>query len=110
MAFDQLKIEIMMLFTEMENQPEDKWELHEAIREKLSELKSFGMPLSQDLVDLERKLNQELAKKSKIVPRRRIYKIRAVATEGNQCLRGLLTPVCWETSEIGTSMIAACAL
>ena len=26
MAFDQLKTEIMMLFTEMENQPEDKQE------------------------------------------------------------------------------------
>ena len=65
MAFDQLKTEIMMLFTEMENQPEDKWELHEAIREKLNELKSFGMPLPEDLVDLERKLDRELAKRVK---------------------------------------------
>lgn len=65
MAFDQLKTEIMMLFTEMENQPEDKWELHEAIREKLNELRSFGMPLPEDLVDLERKLDRELAKRVK---------------------------------------------
>lgn len=64
MAFDQLKSEIMMLLSEMENQPEDKWELHEAIREKLYELKSFGMPLPQDLVDLERKLNQELERRA----------------------------------------------
>lgn len=64
MAFDQLKTEIMILFTEMENQPEDKWELHEIIREKLLELRSFGMPLPQDLVDLEKKLNQELEKRA----------------------------------------------
>lgn len=62
MAFEQLKSEIAMLFSEMENQPEDKWELHEALREKLDELRSFGMPLPQDLVDLEKKLDQELAK------------------------------------------------
>jgi len=62
MVFEQLKLEIAMLFSEMENQPEDKWELHEALREKLDELRSFGMPLPQDLVDLEKKLDQELAK------------------------------------------------
>jgi predicted nucleic acid-binding Zn-ribbon protein len=63
MAFDQLKSEIMMLFADMENQPEDVWELHETIREKLMELKSFGMPLPEDLVMLERKLDAELAKR-----------------------------------------------
>ena len=62
MAFEQLQSEIAMLFSEMENQPENKWELHEALREKLDELKSFGMPLPQDLVDLEIRLDQELAK------------------------------------------------
>ena len=60
MAFDQLKAEIEMLFSEMETQPHDKWQVHEAIREKLQQLKSFGMPLPQDLIDLEAKLDQEL--------------------------------------------------
>ena len=60
MAFEQLKIEIAMLFEEMENQPENKWELHETLREKLDELKTFGMPLPQDLVDLEKILDEEL--------------------------------------------------
>ena len=63
MAFEQLKSEIAMLLIEMENQPENDWELHEALREKLDELRSFGMPLPQDLVDLEEKLDQELAKR-----------------------------------------------
>ena len=65
MAFDQLRIEIAMLFEEMENQPEDKWELHETLRGKLDELKTFGMPLPQDLVDLEKMLDEELASKNR---------------------------------------------
>ena len=65
MAFEQLKIEIAMLFEEMENQPEDKWELHETLRVKLDELKTFGMPLPQDLVDLEKMLDEELASKNR---------------------------------------------
>lgn len=60
MAFDRLKSEILMLVTEMENQPQDKWELHEVILEKLNELRAFGMPLPQDLVQLEEKLTKEL--------------------------------------------------
>ena len=61
MAFEQLKIEIAMLFDEMENQPENKWELQEAVREKLDELRAFGMPLPKDLVELEKTLDAELA-------------------------------------------------
>ena len=61
MAFEQLKIEISMLFEEMENQPENKWELREAVREKLDELRAFGMPLPKDLVKLEKTLDAELA-------------------------------------------------
>ena len=61
MAFEQLKIEIAMLFEEMENQPENKWELQEAVREELDELRAFGMPLPKDLVELEKTLDAELA-------------------------------------------------
>ena len=61
MAFEQLKIEIAMLFEEMENQPENKWELQEAVGEKLDELRAFGMPLPKDLVELEKTLDAELA-------------------------------------------------
>jgi hypothetical protein len=60
MAFDRIKSEINMLLTEMENRPHDKWELHEMIQEKLNELRAFGLPLPQDLVELEEKLSAEL--------------------------------------------------
>jgi hypothetical protein len=61
MAFDQLMTDIQMLLAETESQPRDKWQLHETIREKLQELRSFGLPLPQDLVELEARLDQELA-------------------------------------------------
>jgi len=60
MAFERLKSEISMLLTEMQNQPEDSWELHEMILEKLNELRGLGLPLPQDLVELEEKLARDL--------------------------------------------------
>ncbi len=60
MAFDQLKSEISMLLTQMENQPQDLWELHELILEKLNELRALGLPLPEDLVQLEKKLIRDL--------------------------------------------------
>lgn len=60
MAFDRLISEISMLLSEMENQPHDQWELHEMVLEKLNELRALGLPLPQDLVELEKKLSAEL--------------------------------------------------
>jgi hypothetical protein len=63
MAFDRLKSEISMLLTQMQNEPEDKWEIHEMILEKLNELKALNLPLPQDLVELEKNLAKDLATK-----------------------------------------------
>ncbi len=60
MAFDQLISEINMLLSEMETQPQDQWELHEVILEKLNELRALGLPVPQDLVQLEARLSREL--------------------------------------------------
>jgi hypothetical protein len=60
MAFDQLISEINMLLSEMETQPQDQWELHEVILEKLNELRALGLPVPQDLVKLEERLSREL--------------------------------------------------
>jgi hypothetical protein len=59
MAFDDLKAEISLLLNQMENQPEDRHELYLQIREKLNEMRVFGMPLPDDLVRLERELEAE---------------------------------------------------
>lgn len=48
-----------LLLTRMLNQPEDWHEIYEQIRFKLNELKAYGMPLPQDLVEFERDLQAE---------------------------------------------------
>jgi hypothetical protein len=59
MAFDDLKAEIALLLAQMENQPEDRHELYLQIRERLNEMLAFGMPLPEDLVQLEKDLEAE---------------------------------------------------
>ena len=56
MAFEALQAEIGLLLTQMQNEPEDRHELAMQIREKLAELRAFGMPLPEDLVALEQAL------------------------------------------------------
>jgi len=59
MAFEQLRAEIEQLVQQMENEPDDIHELHARIRSKLNELKATGMPLPDDLVALEKRLDRE---------------------------------------------------
>ncbi len=62
MAFEDLITKINMLFVEMENQPQDAAELLEQIRLELNQLKATGQPLPEDLVALERRLEEEFEK------------------------------------------------
>ena len=59
MAFEELKAQIGALLSELEDQPEDKHELYELIREKLAQMRAMGMPLPDDLVELETRLEKE---------------------------------------------------
>jgi hypothetical protein len=59
MAFEDLKAELALLLNQMENQPEDRHEVYLQIREKLNEMRAFGMPLPNDLVRLEKELEAE---------------------------------------------------
>ena len=61
MAFDDVKAELGILMTRMQNEPEDRHELYLQLMEKLNELKAFGMPLPQDLVEMEKALEAEFA-------------------------------------------------
>ena len=61
MAFEELKAEIGLLLTEMQNEPEDRHELYFQIMERLNKMKAFGMPLPADLVRLEAALEAEFA-------------------------------------------------
>jgi hypothetical protein len=59
MAFEHLQSELGLLMTRMQNEPEDRHELYLVIRQKLNEIKAFGMPLPDDLVQFERRLETE---------------------------------------------------
>src|SRR5262245_53760635 len=61
MSFEDKEAERGFLLTQMQNQPEDWGELYEQIRQKLNELRAYGLPLPQDLVDLERDLEAGFA-------------------------------------------------
>jgi len=67
MAFEILEAVLGVLLTQLQNEqsPEDRHELYLVIMRKLNELKAYGMPLPQDLVDLETALQQEFAEESK---------------------------------------------
>ena len=61
MAFEDVQAELGLLLTQMEieQRPEDRHEIYLVITRKLNELRAYGMPLPQDLVDLEHNLEQE---------------------------------------------------
>ncbi|PLX33912.1 MAG: hypothetical protein C0605_15250 [Hyphomicrobiales bacterium] len=61
MAFDELKAEISLLLTQMENQPEDRRELWLQLVEKMSEMRAFGMPVPEDFKRMEAELEKEFA-------------------------------------------------
>jgi hypothetical protein len=78
MSFEDKEAELGLLFTRMQNEPEDWGELYELIRQKLNELKAYGMPLPQDLVEFERDLEVEFAAEKEDSDRReRIDKVLA---------------------------------
>ena len=58
MAFEDIQAEIGLLLTRMQNEPADRHELCLMVRQKVSELRAFGMPLPADLVQLEQRLGR----------------------------------------------------
>jgi len=61
MTFDEFTAEIGLLLTRMQNEPEDRHEIAAVLRERLNEMRAYGMPLPQDLLDLEEALEAEAA-------------------------------------------------
>lgn len=61
MAFEDVTAEIGVLLTRMQNEPEDVHELHLQLMEKLNELKAFGLPIPEDLKELEAALAADLS-------------------------------------------------
>lgn len=64
MSFENLKVAIAMLMEQASETPGDSHEIYEELREKLAELRGFGLPLPEDLVRLEKQLQKDLGRKS----------------------------------------------
>lgn len=58
--FESIKASIALLLEQMVERPHDAHELQEQLREKLSEIKALGLPLPNDLVELEKRLEDDL--------------------------------------------------
>ncbi len=56
MPLEEFRIQIAMLMDAISSQPEDMHEVQETLREKLMEMQALGLPLPDDLVDLEKYL------------------------------------------------------
>jgi hypothetical protein len=61
MAFERIAAEIALLLAQAQSAPQDEHEVYLQIRQKLNELKAYGMPLPDDLVELEHRLEREFA-------------------------------------------------
>jgi hypothetical protein len=59
MAFEDKEAELGLLLGRMQEAPHDVHELYQQIRQKLAELRAYGMPLPDDLVEFERDLEAE---------------------------------------------------
>ena len=70
MALEDIEAELGLLLSRMQNQPQDKHELYELVRQKLNEMKAYGMPLPEDLVQFERDLEAEFLAESEDRQRR----------------------------------------
>jgi len=60
MSFEHKETELGLL-TRLQDEPKDWRELYEELRLKLNELKAYGMPLPDDLVEFEHDLEAEFA-------------------------------------------------
>ena len=65
MAFETIIAEINLMFEQMESKPEDAHELLDRIHLELNQLKASGMPLPDDLVMLEKKLDAEFERRGR---------------------------------------------
>jgi len=61
MALESLKAEIGLILETFSNPPHDRYELYVQLKEKLNEMRVFGMTPPDDLVQLEEALDREFA-------------------------------------------------
>jgi hypothetical protein len=61
MAFEDIKAQIAMLLADTQEQPENLHAVYQKVMQEINEMKAFGMPLPEDLVELERALEERFS-------------------------------------------------
>ena len=61
MDIDDVKAEIGLILTSMQNQPQDRHELYLQLIERLNEMRAYGLSVPDDLKKLEAALEAEFA-------------------------------------------------
>jgi len=62
MAFEDIKAQIALLLAETHDRPDDLQAAYQKVRQEMNEMRAFGMPLPEDLVELERALEERFSK------------------------------------------------
>lgn len=70
MAFETLITRINLMFDQMKNQPGDKHQLLDQIHHELQMMRAEGLPLPDDLVALESRLDDEFVKLGRQLPKK----------------------------------------
>ncbi len=60
MAFENLKVRLLMILDEATHQPEDLHELQEELREEIAGFRAQGLPVPDDITRLEARLEAAL--------------------------------------------------
>jgi hypothetical protein len=64
MAFEDIKAQIAMLLADTQERPESLHAVYQKVMQEINEMKAFGMPLPEDLVELERALEERFSQES----------------------------------------------
>jgi hypothetical protein len=62
MAFEDIKAQIAMLLADTQERPEGLHAVYQKVMQEINEMKAFGMPLPEDLVELERALEERFSR------------------------------------------------
>lgn len=60
MAFEDIEAEIGILLGQLNEGTGDRQEIYETLRERLNEMRAYGMPIPEDLATLEKDLEAQL--------------------------------------------------
>ena len=61
MAFEDIKAQIAMLLSDTQDHPDGLHEVYQKVKQELNDMRAFGMPLPEDLVELDRALDERFS-------------------------------------------------